>query len=176
MLLFPRFYIWALRRLTPDPERLRYRLWWLSYATERYWAPGKMVWLSNITARSWRWAKARCTISCIRSMRYCWKANRSGRITQRVDMKDRSLRSLVENLKANHGHYLLGELSCMSMLTKWSTSARSKPIIRCFGTATRSNCITSGPRICASNWIWRRSVAENRLAPPYLHAIRIRRL
>jgi inner membrane protein len=31
-------------------------------------------------------------------------------ITQRVDMKGRSLRWLVENLKANHGYYLLGEL------------------------------------------------------------------
>jgi inner membrane protein len=31
-------------------------------------------------------------------------------ISQRVDMKGRSLRWLVENLKANHGYYLLGEL------------------------------------------------------------------
>jgi len=31
-------------------------------------------------------------------------------ISQRVDMKGWSLRSLVENMKANHGYYLLGEL------------------------------------------------------------------
>jgi inner membrane protein len=31
-------------------------------------------------------------------------------ISQRVDMKGRSLRWLVDNLKANHGYYLLGEL------------------------------------------------------------------
>lgn len=31
-------------------------------------------------------------------------------ISQRVDMKGRSLRWLVENLKANHGYYLLGDL------------------------------------------------------------------
>jgi inner membrane protein len=31
-------------------------------------------------------------------------------ISQRVDMKGRSLRWLVENLKTNHGYYLLGEL------------------------------------------------------------------
>ncbi|CCE22762.1 Membrane-bound metal-dependent hydrolase (fragment) [Methylotuvimicrobium alcaliphilum 20Z] len=31
-------------------------------------------------------------------------------ISQRVDMKGRSLRWLVENLKANHAYYLLGEL------------------------------------------------------------------
>jgi inner membrane protein len=31
-------------------------------------------------------------------------------ISQRVDMKGRSLRWLVNNLKANHGYYLLGEL------------------------------------------------------------------
>jgi hypothetical protein len=29
---------------------------------------------------------------------------------KRMDMKGRSLRWLVENLKANHGYYLLGEL------------------------------------------------------------------
>jgi len=32
-------------------------------------------------------------------------------ISQRVDMKGRSLRWLVEILKANHGYYLLGEWS-----------------------------------------------------------------
>lgn len=31
-------------------------------------------------------------------------------VTHRVDMKGRSLRWLVDNLKANHGYYLLGEL------------------------------------------------------------------
>ncbi|MBS3954236.1 MAG: metal-dependent hydrolase, partial [Methylomicrobium sp.] len=31
-------------------------------------------------------------------------------ISQRVDMKGRSLRWLVDNLQANHGYYLLGEL------------------------------------------------------------------
>jgi len=31
-------------------------------------------------------------------------------VTQRVDMKGRSLRWLVDNLKANHGYYLLGEI------------------------------------------------------------------
>ena len=49
-------------------------------------------------------------------------------ISQRVDMKGRSLRWLVENLKANHGYYLLGELFVDA--DRWSTSARLKPIIR----------------------------------------------
>ncbi|MDD2760982.1 MAG: metal-dependent hydrolase, partial [Methylomonas sp.] len=31
-------------------------------------------------------------------------------ISQRVDMQGRSLRWLVDNLQANHGYYLLGEL------------------------------------------------------------------